>query len=338
MVNIWMWKAERQADMEVAFQDMEAVYPRLGIDSYPNLTLAGVEQPGRHALTIQSDPTFVTGWGAGNIVSDPTRRGAVEDLHAQGFGTLLRAFPKVDQKVRCARRLARQYTYRVLFRRSLAPTAKGSRNVFSAGSQAAGRVRRVGRERRRPRRQEVGHHLAEPVASVERGVRQMSDHNRLRGLGMKRRDFLRWCAIGGGSVAINAGYPVPAARRPQTRSRIRSRALRLSGLGEDLSRPVRLRPQVRLGVLAQRHACVPGARLRPEQRRHPSRLHLRLPDLCRSVRQSRPRSTGTRASAPRATPSIASSTGRIGCDIRSCARDGRRRTARTPRHRSAPGG
>jgi len=131
-VNIWMWKAERQADIEVAFQDLEVDYPRLAIDSYPNLTLAGVEQPGRHALTLKSDPTFVTGWGAGNIVSDPTRRGAVEDLHAQGFGTL-RAYPKPDQKVN-AQGVWRAGTYRVLFRRTLDPTAGGSIG-FHAGSR-----------------------------------------------------------------------------------------------------------------------------------------------------------------------------------------------------------
>ncbi len=38
-VNIWMWKSERQADLEPAFQDLEKVYPNLGIDSYPNLLI-----------------------------------------------------------------------------------------------------------------------------------------------------------------------------------------------------------------------------------------------------------------------------------------------------------
>lgn len=97
-VNIWMWKSERQADMEPAFQDLEKVYPNLGIDSYPNLLKSPVEQPTRNALTLESDPTFVTAWGAGNIVADPTRHSAAEDLTAQGFGTL-RAHPARDQAV-----------------------------------------------------------------------------------------------------------------------------------------------------------------------------------------------------------------------------------------------
>jgi mono/diheme cytochrome c family protein len=96
--NIWMWKAERQADLEPAFQDLEKVYPNIGIDSYPNLLRSPLEQPTRHALTLESDPSFVTAWGAGNIVADPTRRSAVEDLRAEGFGTL-RARPPLDQEV-----------------------------------------------------------------------------------------------------------------------------------------------------------------------------------------------------------------------------------------------
>ena len=97
-VNIWMWKSERQADLEPAFQDVEKVYPNIGIDSYPNLLKSPLEQPMRHALTLDSDPRFVTAWGAGNIVADPTRRSAAEDLTAQGFGTL-RAHPMRDQAV-----------------------------------------------------------------------------------------------------------------------------------------------------------------------------------------------------------------------------------------------
>ena len=97
-VNIWMWKSERQADLEPVFQDLEKVYPNIGIDSYPNLLKAPFEQPTRNALTLQSDPRFVTAWGAGNIVADPTRHSAAEDLTAQGFGTL-RAHPPAVQPV-----------------------------------------------------------------------------------------------------------------------------------------------------------------------------------------------------------------------------------------------
>jgi cytochrome c oxidase cbb3-type subunit 2 len=123
-VNLWMWKSERQADLEPAFQDLEKVYPNLGIDSYPNLLRSPVEQPMRNALTLESDPTFVTAWGAGNIVADPTRPSAVEDLTARGFGTL-RARPRTDQLVE-ARGVYGTGSYRVMFHRPLAARGRES--------------------------------------------------------------------------------------------------------------------------------------------------------------------------------------------------------------------
>jgi len=121
-VNIWMWKSERQADLEPAFQDLEKIYPNIGIDSYPNLLRSPLEQPMRNALTLESDKTFVTGWGAGNIVSDPQRKSPAEDLTAQGFGTL-RARPRIDQNAN-AKGVYSVGTYRVVFRRALKPSGK----------------------------------------------------------------------------------------------------------------------------------------------------------------------------------------------------------------------
>jgi mono/diheme cytochrome c family protein len=114
-VNIWMWKAERQADLE-GYNDLEAQYPNIGIDSYPNLQSSPYEQPMRHALTLESDPSYITAWGAGNIVADPTRRSAGEDLAAQGFGTLK---ARDTQQVHIDHAIHSQGTYRVTFRRSL---------------------------------------------------------------------------------------------------------------------------------------------------------------------------------------------------------------------------
>ena len=130
-VNIWMWKSERQADLEPAFQELEKVYPNIGIDSYPNLLVSPMEQTTRQALTLRSDPTFVTGWGAGNLVSDPTRRSAAEDLAAQGFGTLS-GRPLADQAVE-AHGVYGTGTYRVVFRRAL--SGKGERAVTLAPGQ-----------------------------------------------------------------------------------------------------------------------------------------------------------------------------------------------------------
>jgi mono/diheme cytochrome c family protein len=131
-VNIWMWKSERQADLEPAFQDLEKVYPNIGIDSYPNLLKSPLEQPMRNALTLDSDPRFVTAWGAGNIVADPTRRSAAEDLTAQGFGTL-RAHPRDSQEVSATGEYSTG-SYRVQFTRSLAPRDRNTR-AFGPGDR-----------------------------------------------------------------------------------------------------------------------------------------------------------------------------------------------------------
>ena len=117
-VNIWMWKSERQADLQPVFQDIDKQYPNIGIDSYPNLLKSPMEQPTRNALTLQSDPRFVTAWGAGNIVADPTRHSAAEDLTAQGFGTL-RAHPLTDQAVE-ATGVYTTGSYQVQFTRAFA--------------------------------------------------------------------------------------------------------------------------------------------------------------------------------------------------------------------------
>ena len=79
---------------------------------------------GSAALTSQSDPTFVTGWGAGNIVSDPQRKSPAEDLAARGFGTL-KARPRIDQRVD-SRGVYGSASYRVMFRRSLNPNGQGA--------------------------------------------------------------------------------------------------------------------------------------------------------------------------------------------------------------------
>ncbi|MCC7417468.1 MAG: c-type cytochrome [Acidobacteria bacterium] len=132
-VNIWMWKSERQADLEPVFQDLEKVYPNIGIDSYPNLTRSPLEQPTRNALTLQSDPTFVTAWGAGNIVADPTRHSAAEDLTAQGFGTL-KAHPTRDQAVRAAG-VYGTGSYQVQFTRALAGSGGGTSMQIAPGGR-----------------------------------------------------------------------------------------------------------------------------------------------------------------------------------------------------------
>jgi mono/diheme cytochrome c family protein len=133
-VSIWIWKSERQADLEPAFQDLDKVYPNIGIDSYPNFLRSPLEQPTRAALTLESDPTYVTAWGAGNVVSDPRPTSATEDLTAQGFGTL-RARPAIDREVDGIG-VYSTGSYRVLFRRALR-TASPDGVPFSPGGRSS---------------------------------------------------------------------------------------------------------------------------------------------------------------------------------------------------------
>ncbi len=95
-VNIWHWKSEWQKDM-AGMLDMEDQYPNMAMGS------AGyyMYEPASRATAIDKRTTFIdagsgknegvfnTGAWAGNIFSDKTKRiSAVEDLNAEGFGTL----------------------------------------------------------------------------------------------------------------------------------------------------------------------------------------------------------------------------------------------------------
>ena len=95
-VNIWHWKSEWQKDM-AGMADMEDQYPNMAMGS------AGyyMYEPASRGTAIDKRTSFIdagsgkdegvfnTGSWAGNIFSDRTKRiSAVEDLNAEGFGTL----------------------------------------------------------------------------------------------------------------------------------------------------------------------------------------------------------------------------------------------------------
>jgi mono/diheme cytochrome c family protein len=92
-INIWSWKAYRQLDV-AAFKDVDAIYRGMAVDWYP--FERGAEpttgdwngHPPFIASAAAYDPTFLTGVGAGNPVSQVYRMTPVEDLNAEGFGTL----------------------------------------------------------------------------------------------------------------------------------------------------------------------------------------------------------------------------------------------------------
>ncbi len=90
-VNIWHWKADWEQDL-AGFKDIEDIYPNIAVDTQKALIGAQIDpyplSPYQDELQPDSE-IFLTGKGAGNIFSDAgLREGAIENLVADGFGTL----------------------------------------------------------------------------------------------------------------------------------------------------------------------------------------------------------------------------------------------------------
>lgn len=86
-VNIWHWKADWQEDIDKGFQDMLAAYPNFYKDYYPFV----IGEPPFHLpkdFNNAGARTYLAGWSAGNILSDPVRVTPVETARAMGFSTI----------------------------------------------------------------------------------------------------------------------------------------------------------------------------------------------------------------------------------------------------------
>jgi hypothetical protein len=128
-VNIWYWRMDRQMDL-AGFQDIEQIYTGMVSDDYQLEKVRypkALDAPGHLPITSAPahDPVFITGWGAGNLISIPDRPSAVEDLNAEGFGTLT-AQPLEDQNVK-GKGLYLAGKWQVVFGREL--RSKGSFDV-----------------------------------------------------------------------------------------------------------------------------------------------------------------------------------------------------------------
>ncbi|MFQ5503673.1 MAG: ethylbenzene dehydrogenase-related protein [Planctomycetota bacterium] len=124
-VNIWHWKASWEADMG-GFRDVQFSFPNVSWDLYPSLRKPpfGRHSPVGEFATSQHKPEFLSGWGAGNPMSDPVRSTSAEDLSAEGFGTLTsrpRSLQTVSGKSRW-----QNGTWEVVFVRPLAASGSGS--------------------------------------------------------------------------------------------------------------------------------------------------------------------------------------------------------------------
>ena len=90
-VNIWMWKADRQKNSAAGYQDVDAAFPQRATDMYDECPIrakdmSSVDWP--HGKVTEHNPEFISAWGAGNLVADPTLKTSVECLVARGPGTL----------------------------------------------------------------------------------------------------------------------------------------------------------------------------------------------------------------------------------------------------------
>lgn len=121
-VNIWMWKADRQKNIDEGFQDVDAAFPERAVDMYDECPIrakdmALVDWP--HGEITQHNPQFITAWGAGNLVADPELTTPVECLVARGPGTLT-GKPAAVQLVK-GRAVYRRGMWSVQLERALEP-------------------------------------------------------------------------------------------------------------------------------------------------------------------------------------------------------------------------
>lgn len=83
--NLWYWRFDRQLD-GAKFLDLEDAYPGMVSDEYP--FAAAPKGHGPIPPTPAHDPAFLTALAAGNPAARWARSTPVEDLNAEGFGTL----------------------------------------------------------------------------------------------------------------------------------------------------------------------------------------------------------------------------------------------------------
>ncbi len=87
VVNVWHWKADWQSDINFAYQGLETAYPNFWTDHYP-FAVGNPPYSLPSAYDTAEARTFLAGWAAGNLISNPYRFSPIEDLVAGGPGTL----------------------------------------------------------------------------------------------------------------------------------------------------------------------------------------------------------------------------------------------------------
>ena len=124
-VTIWNWKAAWQEDLK-EHRDIETAYPHAAVDWYEsqkNYEL-GSHIEMADTKTRFHDPRFITGWGAGNPLSDPERKSAGEESMAKGLGTLTTQKPRLEPIE--VRGVWKEGAWQAVFVRDLKASEKGA--------------------------------------------------------------------------------------------------------------------------------------------------------------------------------------------------------------------
>jgi hypothetical protein len=89
LVNIWQWRADLQTDLDHGFQDLPALYPHFFKDYYFG-THDDAEAPFSYPSDFDTEPAreWSPAWAAGNPMFPGDLETPVENLIAEGFGTL----------------------------------------------------------------------------------------------------------------------------------------------------------------------------------------------------------------------------------------------------------
>ncbi len=114
---IWNCRGDTLRD-QLLFVDMEAVFPAMVADWYPMQFPDYRDTAGNVLPTSRHDPAFMSGWGAGNPISNPVRLDPSAAMQARGFGTLETA-GKERQIVKASGGW-RNGTWRMCFSRAMA--------------------------------------------------------------------------------------------------------------------------------------------------------------------------------------------------------------------------
>jgi mono/diheme cytochrome c family protein len=132
-VHLWHWKSawENNGDKR---RDIEHNYPDAAVDYYTSQKNYDRGQAFELSASASRfhDPQLMTGWGAGNPVSDPTNESSAEEAMSKGLGTYTTQRPKMEKVD--ARGVWNNGKWHVIFTRSLTASDENGLSLKAGGS------------------------------------------------------------------------------------------------------------------------------------------------------------------------------------------------------------